>query len=99
MVCRVPGAAHSLKGVGMDAQPQLNFERKPKSQCDHILDEMRAGRAVTPKSAFKLCGTLALHSRISELRNKRGLVVNMELVTENGKTFGSYTLPPEQRTQ
>lgn len=62
------------------------------SQSDHILSILKLGRSITPAEAYTLCGTLALHSRIAELR-ERGHDIRCELVrTAGGKTVGSYTL-------
>jgi hypothetical protein len=83
----------------MIEQARLTFGApKRKSQAEAVLDHMKAGKAITPALAYELCGTLALHSRISELR-ERGYDVQKEMVARDGKTFGSYTLPPEQRVR
>lgn len=60
------------------------------SQCEAILAHLLTGRTLTPMSAFELCGTLALHSRIAELRT-RGEPIAMEMVkTHGGKRVGCY---------
>lgn len=62
------------------------------TQCEHVLAILKLGRSITPAEAYTLCGTLALHSRIAELRS-RGHDIRCELVrTAGGKTVGSYTL-------
>lgn len=62
------------------------------TQCESILAALQRGETVTPASAYALCGTLACHSRIAELR-ERGHDIECELVkTESGKTVGSYKL-------
>ena len=68
------------------------------SQCDHILAILRTGRALTPLDAYVLVGTLAMHSRAAELR-ERGHDIRCEMVkVASGKRVGSYYLaPPEQR--
>lgn len=62
------------------------------SQNDAILDYLRAGNTLTPAAAYSLFGTLALHSRITELRD-RGHVIDCRLAkVPSGKTVGHYTL-------
>ena len=62
------------------------------SQNDSILSHLQNGGTLTPLEAFQLCGTLALHSRISELR-ERGYGIQMELVRlPSGKHVGQYSL-------
>lgn len=62
------------------------------TQCESILAALQRGETITPASAYALCGTLACHSRISELR-ERGHDIECELVkTASGKTVGSYRL-------
>lgn len=62
------------------------------TQCDAILSHLQAGNTITPAQAYKLCGTLALHSRISELRADFH-DIHCELVpTPSGKHVGRYSL-------
>lgn len=61
------------------------------SQCDAILEALLRGETVTPFSAFALCGSLATHSRIAELR-QRGYDISCQWVTRNGKRYGEYSL-------
>ena len=62
------------------------------SQCAKILSVLQAGGSITPAQAYDLCGTLALHSRIAELR-ERGHPIECELIeTAGGKHVGRYTL-------
>lgn len=66
------------------------------TQCEAILAALRRGEVVTPETAYRLCGTHALHSRISELR-ERGHEITTEMVeTPTGKVVGRYTLQPPQ---
>ena len=63
-----------------------------RSQCDVILAHLDAGNTITPAEAYELCGTLALHSRISELRGQF-YDIHCELVkTPSGKVVGRYSL-------
>ena len=61
------------------------------SQCERILAHLEEGNTITPAEAYALCGSLALHSRISELRGN-GYRIDMTLRRENGKQFGEYYL-------
>ena len=61
------------------------------SQCFEILRFLRNGQKLTPVGAYTLCGTLALHSRISELR-ARGHRVKCTMVEIGGKRVGRYSL-------
>lgn len=68
------------------------MRRNGKSQCNTILAHLERGGTITPLCALNLCGTLALHSRISELR-KRGHLIHTELIrTPSGKYVGKYSL-------
>lgn len=61
------------------------------TQCQTILAHLEAGNTITPAEAYELCGTLALHSRISELRHTHD--IHCELVTvASGKRVGRYSL-------
>ena len=61
------------------------------SQTDAILKHLEAGNTVTPLSAQRLCGTLALHSRIAEIRG-RGYAIDMAMRSANGSRWGEYWL-------
>lgn len=61
------------------------------SQETVILAHLKAGHRITPASAYELCGTLALHSRISDLR-KAGHDISGKIITQNGKRHGEYWL-------
>ena len=61
------------------------------SQNQAILQHLEAGNTITPAEAYALCGSLALHSRISELRHA-GYRIDGEMRRENGKNFGEYWL-------
>lgn len=62
------------------------------SQCAAILEYLEAGNTITPAEAFTRFGTLALHSRIAELR-ERGVAIDCEIVRLNGKNVGRYSMP------
>ena len=61
------------------------------SQCEAIIRHLEAGNTITPAEAYALCGTLALHSRISELRHQ-GYRIDMEMKSEGKKHWGEYWL-------
>lgn len=61
------------------------------SQCGNILAHLQAGNTLTPAEAYSKFGTLALHSRIAELR-ERGFPIDCRLVrVESGKMVGCYS--------
>lgn len=56
-----------------------------------ILEYLQAGNTLTPLEALERFGTLALHSRISELRKYH--LIECELIKlPNGKHVGRYSL-------
>ena len=61
------------------------------SQSANIYAHLASGRTLTPLDAFELYGTLALHSRIAELR-ERGIPIECEMIEANGKRLGCYSL-------
>ena len=62
------------------------------SQNSLILEYLQAGNTLTPAEAYARFGTLAMHSRAAELR-ERGYAVECELVeTPSGKHVGRYSL-------
>ena len=61
------------------------------TQSEAVLAWLREGKTLTPAEAYERFGTLALHSRISELRS-RGHCIEMNLRSHNGKRFGEYQL-------
>lgn len=62
------------------------------SQCERILEHLLEGNSLTPAQAYAKFGTLALHSRAAELR-ERGHRIVCTLVDGHGV----YTMAqPEQ---
>ena len=62
------------------------------TQSNVILEVLQRGETITPAQAYELCGTLALHSRIAELRGQF-YDIHCELVrTSTGKHVGQYSL-------
>ena len=61
------------------------------SQNEKILKHLEKGRTITPLQAFRLCGTLALHSRVSELRQRGHNIVGW-MKYRGFKKWGVYKL-------
>ena len=61
------------------------------SQCGNIYAFLADGGTLTPLEALAKFGTIALHSRAAELRD-RGIPIKCELVEINGKRVGRYSL-------
>ena len=62
------------------------------TQIAAILDHLQRGNSLTPLEAYQLCGTLACHSQMAELR-KQGYDIQCEMVkTPGGKRVGRYHL-------
>ena len=62
------------------------------TQCESVLAHLKRGEALTPLTAFQLYGTLALHSRVAELRSQGNLIDCTMVKVTGGKRVGSYTL-------
>lgn len=75
----------------LDLRPLRTRAFKPDSQCFRILEHLRSGKTLTPFEAMQRFGTLALHSRIAELR-EAGWTVKCHLVTVGEKQVGRYSL-------
>ena len=61
------------------------------SQTDQILQYLEAGNSITPREAYAMVGSLALHSRIADIRD-RGYRVEKIMHSENGRRWGEYFL-------
>ncbi len=61
------------------------------SQNAQILAHLEAGNTITPAEAYALCGSLALHSRIAELR-RAGHRIDGEMRSAGKKRWGEYWL-------
>ena len=61
------------------------------TQCERILAHLEAGNTITPAEAYAKFGTLALHSRIAELRSQ-GYAVKMEMHSNASGRWGEYWL-------
>ena len=67
------------------------------SQGDAILSALQSGRVLTTLDIFKLCGSMAGHSRISDLR-AQGYAIDCKRTTVNGRAVWQYSLVgPVQR--
>lgn len=60
------------------------------TQHESILKQLKR-RWMTPLDALKLCGTMKLASRVSELR-RDGVVILDRWVEVNGKRFKAYRI-------
>lgn len=63
------------------------------TQCEQLLSHLQAGNTVTPAQAYELCGTLACHSRMAELRERNYPILCHMIETPSGKRVGCYSLP------
>lgn len=70
---------------------ELQNEETDLSQNETILAHLQAGNTITPAEAYALCGSLALHSRIAELR-RLGYPIDGRISTRDGKRWGVYRL-------
>lgn len=61
------------------------------SQNDRILAHLLTGLTLTPAQAYEMFGTLALHSRIAELRARGEPIACNMLETQSGKRVGCYS--------
>ena len=61
------------------------------SQNAAILAHLEAGNTITPAEAYAKFRTLALHSRIAELR-KQGYRIDGEIRTQGRTRWGEYWL-------
>jgi hypothetical protein len=68
----------------LDFRPLRTRAFKPGSQSFRILEWLRSGKTITPFEALQRFGTLALHSRIAELR-EAGWDVKCKLVDGHGE--------------
>ena len=59
------------------------------SQCAAILAHLEAGNTITPAEAYAKFRTLALHSRIAELRRK-GYRIDGEMRSDGTHRWGEY---------
>lgn len=61
------------------------------TQTAKIIEHLEAGNTITPRLAFTLCGSLALHSRIAEIR-AMGYRIDMVMRTHGRTRWGEYFL-------
>lgn len=61
------------------------------SQSASIWAFLKDGGTLTPLQAYEKFGTLALHSRVAELR-ERGHPIKCEMINANGKQVGRYSM-------
>ena len=63
------------------------------TQSAAILSHLQAGYTLTPADAYQRFSTLAMHSRIAELRERGWPIICVMVETPNGKRVGCYSLP------
>lgn len=68
---------------------------KANSQNEAVLRYLEAGRGITPRQAYELCGTMRLARCIHDLRTA-GHHIETELVELNGRRFARYWLLEEE---
>ena len=65
-------------------------EPKPNSQQHAILRSLRSGYKLTGLDALKICGTMKLASRISELKRMGHIIKSETIKVESGKHIKIY---------
>lgn len=83
-------------------QQELNFEtaspinkERLKGQNRLVFDILESGEQLSILKAIKL-GIFNLHSRISDLRNKHGVVIYSRRIRPNGIDCNEYSFTPFQ---
>lgn len=66
-----------------------------KSQKTKILEYMKTGKNINPKIAEKICNTMRLAARISDLRKDGHVIGSSRVTIENGTWFSQYWLVKE----
>ena len=61
------------------------------SQCDAIIQALKAGRVITPMDALRDYGCMRLAGRIADIK-KAGFDIRDDFVEHNGKRFKKYWL-------
>lgn len=61
------------------------------SQADSILSALKSGRVLTTLDIFKLCGSMAGHSRINDLR-RQGYDIECRLKMRGSRKVWEYRL-------
>jgi hypothetical protein len=69
-------------------------QHQTDTQCDCILEVLKAGRSITPIEALNLFGCFRLSARIHDLRHKQGYdnIVTERVLTSSGKYVAQYRL-------
>ena len=66
------------------------------TQCDCILEVLKAGRSITPIEALNLCACFRMAARIHDLRDRCNDIITETITTNNGKKVASYRLASRQ---
>lgn len=72
-------------------------EMQVGSQNYLVLNHILHHGSITAAQAYQKYGILALHSRISDLRNIFLVPIHKEMKRKNGKSWGEYTIEEEQK--
>jgi len=59
-----------------------------------VFTHMEQKKTITSFDAWKMYGVMALHSRISDLRNKVGIIIHDRFIKVNGVNVKEYSLLP-----
>jgi hypothetical protein len=65
------------------------------TQIDHIKKHLKAGLSISPLEALGLYGVFRLAARIKELRNQNWDIITDIRHDQNGKSYASYKLAPQ----
>lgn len=65
------------------------------TQCYLVLKHILEHGSITPAEAYRKYGILALHSRISDLRNTYLIPIDTKIKTKKGKHWGVYSIGKE----
>lgn len=69
-------------------------EPSPTSQAGRILEQLRAGLAITPFAALRMFRCFRLAARIAELRRLGWNIETERVQSGTGKSFARYRLAP-----
>lgn len=84
-----------MNQLTLDFTSGSRLNRKHLSgQNKTVFTHMEQGQTITSYEAWKKYGVTALHSRISDLRNKVGIIIHDRFIKVNGVSIKEYSLKP-----
>lgn len=84
-----------MQQIALDFTSGSRLNQKHLSgQNKTIFTHLEKGQTITSHEAWGKYGITALHSRISDLRNKVGIIIYDRFVTRNGVNVKEYSLKP-----